>query len=99
MTTTATQDTVIADLANVESMTFTGPPLDWQAVTPHATDTQPGFPCRQLRATVAGNIAVYTPKSPAVARVMAFLAGETRQGVFLRVLASGTTATGIEAGS
>jgi hypothetical protein len=92
-------DTMLADLANADVLNTNFPAVDWNPVTPHASNAQPGFPCRALRATVAGNIAVYTPRSPAVARVMAFAAGETRQGIFLRVLASGTTATGIEAGS
>lgn len=93
------RDTAVKDLANSNVIGSHVDPIDWNPVTPHAVNDQPGFPCRALRATVAGNIAVYTAASPTVARVMAFLAGETRRGVFLRVLAVSTTATGIEAGT
>lgn len=92
-------DTALSDIANSDALNGTGVPVDWQPVTKDDVAAQPGLPCRALRATTAGNIAVYTAKSPAVARVMAFAAGETRYGIFTRVLNTGTTATGIEAGT
>lgn len=97
---TDTQNTIIADLANAEGLYGgDGPALDWNPVVAHDVNAQVGFPCRFLRATGAGNIAVLTPKGGVTARVMAFAAGETRRGIFLRVMATSTTATGIEAGT
>jgi hypothetical protein len=63
---------------------------------PSDTVDQPSGPFRALRSMTAGKIAVYTPKSPTVARVMDFLAGETRYVAVTRILLTGTTATGIE---
>lgn len=96
---TDVEQTYINDIANNAGINGDAVPSDWQPVTAHDSNAQPGLPCRALRANVAGVIAVYTPKSPAAARLMNFAAGETRYGFFLRVLATGTTATGIEAGT
>lgn len=51
-------------------------------------------PVRGIRATVAGNIKVTTASGNA--RVLAFLAGETRMIACTRVWATGTTATGMD---
>lgn len=51
-------------------------------------------PVRGVRATVAGNAKVTTASGNA--RVLAFLAGETRMVVCTRVWATGTTATGLD---
>lgn len=97
---TDAQNTIIADYANAEGLNGgDGPALDWNPVVPHDVNAQVGFPARYLRATGAGNIAVLTPKGGTTPRVMAFAANETRRGLFLRVMATATTATGIEAGT
>lgn len=51
-------------------------------------------PIRGIRATVAGNVKVTTAAGNA--RVLAFLAGETRWVVCGRVWVTGTTATGLD---
>jgi hypothetical protein len=50
---------------------------------------------RALRANTAGTISVIM-QGAAAAQSLNFAAGETRIGMFIRVRASGTTATGIE---
>lgn len=75
------------------------PASDVVIVTP--SDTVPlAIPCRAIRVAVAGNVAILTPDrlatgGPAV--VLAFLAGETRAVRANKILATGTTATTIEA--
>lgn len=93
------QDTVVADLKDKSVLQADMAYTDWNVVTPHDVNAQTGFPCRALRATGAGNIAVLTPGGGSTPRIMAFAAGETRRGMFLRVRATSTTATGIEAGT
>lgn len=64
--------------------------LDWLPITPGADPLDP--PLRAIRANTAGTVTVNTALG--TARVMNFLAGETREGVFTHVTAA--TATGLE---
>lgn len=71
-------------------------PTDWVPVTAGGTNraSAKGF-YRALRANTAGTITVTMPGST-TARVLNFLAGETRYGMFTDV--SAATATGVEGG-
>lgn len=109
---TLENNTTLKDMINGNSLQSGGPAVDWLPVTPvdptvpaapNDVPFQIGIPCRALRANVAGVIRVSTAVSSQlptpVTRDMNFLAGETRYGIFTRVWATGTTATGIEAGT
>lgn len=75
------------------------PASDVVVVTP--SDTVPlAVPCRAIRAGSTGNIAILTPDrfatgAPAV--TLAFLAGETRAVRAVKIMATNTTSTPIEA--
>lgn len=84
----------LKDLGDFAGPTSVGAFADVILVTPSNTvDTAKPF--RALRATVAGTIAIVTAAGNTV--TCAFLAGETRQIAGSRVMATNTTATGIEA--
>ena len=71
---------------------------DVYRVTPSDTTDLP-VAARALRAVVAGTIAVYTrgSASSATVRTLTFAAGETQHVRVIRILATGTTATTIDA--
>lgn len=73
-------------------------PSDYQPVTPDdANDLASAGRCFGLRVTGAGNIVVYMDGRTNNARTIAVVANETIYGAFSRVLATGTTATGLHA--
>lgn len=88
------QDVIdFAAYTGVNSLSPTSPdviPLD--AILSDTVDL--AAPVRGIRATVAGNVKVTTAAGNA--RVMAFLAGETRRVACTRVWLTGTTATGLD---
>ena len=67
-------------------------PSDWVEITPGADALPKSLRC--IRANTAGTVTVTTPGG--AGRVMNFLAGETRLGIFTHVTAA--TATGLEGG-
>lgn len=72
------------------------PALDVLPVTPsdNPANNFPA-PCRAIRATAAGNVALVTLAGDV--RVCAFQAGETRAIRAIRINSTNTTATGLEA--
>lgn len=78
------------------TITASDPGFDIVTITPSDV-ADLAVPVRALRANAAGTIKVSMPGNGVrVDRTLNFLAGETRVGVFLKVFATGTSATGIE---
>lgn len=83
----------MTDLFATRSPSLTSPAQDVFAITPSdAVDL--AFATRAIRAAGAGNVVLITLAGQQ--RTCAFAAGETRAIRATRVLASGTTATGLE---
>jgi hypothetical protein len=91
----AAQDDILASI----NAGFLGASPDSFAIVPDDNNDlpAPGF-VRSIRANGAGDVVCVTPASRKAntTRTMKFLAGERRDVIVLRVLATGTTATGLE---
>ena len=72
----------------------TSPGFDSVPVDVSGGDVTPTEPFRAIRVEVAGDVVVDTQLG--TQRTLAFVAGETRPMVVLKVYQTGTTATGIE---
>ena len=75
-----------------------GIPAGWQAVVPNDDADNTGEACICIRAGAAGTVTFRTRRFPTLSVAVSLAAGEVLPGQFTRILATGTTATGIIAG-
>lgn len=85
-------------MPNPVGPSLAGIPVDWISVTPGDSADNVGPFCVCIRAGTAGTVAFQTRGGGANNRSVSLAAGEVLPGQFTRILATGTTATGILAG-